>query len=46
MAKAELEEKLRLAEARKMKLESKINNLLKQNQALAKSGQVCSFLAC
>jgi hypothetical protein len=44
VARVELEEKLRLAEAKKMKLEQKVNALLKQNQALARSGQVSQHL--
>ena len=40
MAKAELEEKLHLSEAKKHKLEQRVNALAKQNAALAKGGQV------
>ena len=40
MAKAELEEKLHLSEAKKLKLEQRVNALAKQNAALAKGGQV------
>lgn len=41
MARAELEEALRLSEAKKMKLEQRVSALAKQNAALAKGGQVC-----
>ena len=40
MAKAELEEKLHLSEAKKHKLEQRVSALAKQNAALAKGGQV------
>ena len=40
MAKAELEERLHLSEARKLKLEQRVAALAKQNAALAKGGQV------
>ena len=40
MAKAELEEKLHLSEAKKHKLEQRVAALAKQNAALAKGGQV------
>ncbi len=39
VARTELEEKLRLSEAKKMKLEQRVNVLSKQNAALAKGGQ-------
>ena len=41
VARAELEEALRLSEAKKMKLEQRVSALSKQNAALAKGGQVC-----
>ena len=49
MAKAELEEKLHLSEAKKHKLEQRVNALAKQNAALAKGGQVlrlCLSFCC
>ena len=39
MARAELEERLRLADAKKAKLEQRVAALAKQNAALAKGGQ-------
>ena len=49
MAKAELEEKLHLSEAKKHKLEQRVAALAKQNAALAKGGQVlrlCLSFCC
>jgi predicted nuclease with TOPRIM domain len=44
VARSALEEKLRLAEAKKMKLEQRVSALTKQNAALAKSGgTVCDL---
>jgi hypothetical protein len=47
VARAELEEALRLSEAKKMKLEQRVSALAKQNAALAKGGQVrCCACPC
>ena len=44
VARSSLEEKLHLAEAKRMKLEQRVSALTKQNAALAKGGtQVCAW---